>query len=250
MKRTTLIDEQMALGEREIPDADSIRSRIAAIHLSDAQILEDFPPERIREAVREKLAGGNASSKRVTFSFYSFGGLAAAACLALALTVAGTGFFGSRIFPADEQLAIRAKGESGSQLYVYKKAGDTAIRLEPMSSLYANDIVQIAYRAGTAQWGTIISVDGSGVVTQHFPAHGDNAAPLGQSGEVSLAWAYRLDNAPHFERFIFVTSSKPFSAGSFKTALSAAARSDSTGTFTLDRLLPPKTQAVDVVLLK
>jgi len=52
-------------------------------------------------------------------------------------------------------------------------------------------------------------VDGRGVVTRHLPREGSQAATLG-TGAVALDLAYRLDDAPRWERFYLVAASRPF----------------------------------------
>ena len=66
------------------------------------------------------------------------------------------------------------------------------------------------YHAAGRQYGAILSVDGYGSVTQHFPARGDRARALDTTGLVSLEFAYELDDAPRWERFYFVTSTTAF----------------------------------------
>jgi hypothetical protein len=57
----------------------------------------------------------------------------------------------------------------------------------------------------------IFSIDGRARVTLHFPASERETPSLDSSGEVVLPYGYRLDDAPRFERFYFVTSAEEFS---------------------------------------
>jgi hypothetical protein len=72
-------------------------------------------------------------------------------------------------------------------------------------------VVQIAYQAAGRRYGVVVSIDGRGRVTRHLPRTGDRAAPLRAGAPVPLPEAYRLDDAPGFERFFLVTSDAPFS---------------------------------------
>ena len=56
----------------------------------------------------------------------------------------------------------------------------------------------------------IVSVDGRGVVTQHLPRDGAQAARLSAESQALLDVAYELDDAPRWERFYFVAGSAPF----------------------------------------
>ena len=56
----------------------------------------------------------------------------------------------------------------------------------------------------------IVSIDGAGVVTLHHPDTATEEAQLGGDGRVDLPYSYELDDAPDFERFVFVTSNEPF----------------------------------------
>ncbi len=55
----------------------------------------------------------------------------------------------------------------------------------------------------------ILSIDGAGTVTLHFPekAAGDTTLPAGS--RVFLPRSYELDGAPAFERFFFITPQAP-----------------------------------------
>ncbi|HEY5908808.1 MAG TPA: hypothetical protein VIZ31_12255, partial [Vicinamibacteria bacterium] len=80
----------------------------------------------------------------------------------------------------------------------------------PGSLAHDHDLVQLAYQAVGRRYGAIVSIDGRGVVTQHLPASGSEAAPLQAGAPVPLPQAYELDDAPGFERFYLVTSDAPF----------------------------------------
>jgi hypothetical protein len=103
----------------------------------------------------------------------------------------------------------RIKGLSPSLLVFKESAG----RPEPMPSssmVRADEVVQLAYQAAGKRYGVVVSIDGRGHVTRHLPKAGEEAARLGSGGPVALSEAYRLDDAPGFERFFLVTSDAPF----------------------------------------
>jgi hypothetical protein len=56
----------------------------------------------------------------------------------------------------------------------------------------------------------ILSIDGRGTVSRHFPREGEAAGELDKEGVVALDFSYELDDAPGWEQFYFITSDKPF----------------------------------------
>jgi hypothetical protein len=75
--------------------------------------------------------------------------------------------------------------------------------------------LQLAYdKAPSGLYGLLLSIDGSGRVTQHLPEEGASAsAPLTSLREIRLPSAYELDDAPAFERFVLITAPQPFAIG-------------------------------------
>ena len=69
----------------------------------------------------------------------------------------------------------------------------------------------------------IVSIDGSGNVELHHPASETGAASLTRGTEQPLPKGYKLDAAPRFERFFFITSKTPGSLDVLQVV--AAARS-------------------------
>ena len=102
----------------------------------------------------------------------------------------------------------RAKGLL-PHLVVYRKRAGRTERLPPQARAAAGDLLQLGYVAAGQAHGVILSVDGRGAVTQHFPAPGSTATALAPHGQQALPQAYELDDAPDFERFFFVTSRAP-----------------------------------------
>jgi hypothetical protein len=81
--------------------------------------------------------------------------------------------------------------------------------VEPGAKAHAGDFLRIGYHSGGFPYGAIVSVDGNGSVTRHWPVDGARAARL-EKGEALLPEAFVLDAAPAYERFYFVVSSRPF----------------------------------------
>jgi len=123
---------------------------------------------------------------------------------------------------------IREKG--GARLLAFRQVGEHAERLEPDAVVNAGDIIQLRYNAGGHRYGVIASLDGSGVVTLHYPVSEDAppAATAIAGKTTSLGNAYALDDAPGFERFIIITADAPIDLARTLAALrDFARRSDS-----------------------
>ncbi len=88
------------------------------------------------------------------------------------------------------------------------------------------DLLQLSYVAAGRPFGAVVSVDGRGTVTLHWPEEGGPAARLAQPGAVPLPHAYLLDDAPAFERFFLVTGDAVFDSA---TVVEAARRLAASG---------------------
>jgi anti-sigma-K factor RskA len=203
------------------------------IERSNADILSRYPASAMRRAVEEKLAAKVSSDQpradlarradsarpRKFASRANFAGLAAAACCVIAVSFLSVNTLAERRSAQSSSVASRLKG-AGSRIFVYLKEADGARLLPPETRVAAEDTIQISYIAGDDSFGAIISIDGNGVVTQHYPEAGDMAAALNLTGEIPLDFSYKLDSAPRFERFFLVSGKETFTTTWFKKRLS------------------------------
>lgn len=104
-------------------------------------------------------------------------------------------------------------------------AGTKVEQLGAGAAVRPHDLLQLAYTAGEARFGMVVSVDGSGGVTQHLPATPGAAAQLSAAGAARLPTSYELDESPGFERFFLITSAQPFSTAAVMTAAQSLAKS-------------------------
>jgi hypothetical protein len=222
--------EQYALGElsgaqelrvrEELGRDVSLRARLSAIEDSNKEILAAYPPEQIVAQIKEKLFRQGATAarapRRVNVLTWA---LPAAAMVAIFLS-----FFIVREGVVPDE--TRLKGMT-PHLNVFRKTMRGAEELPAGVLARRGDVLQLAYSAGEAKFGVILSVDGRGTVTWHVPSGysgGSLSAPsLDPKGQVVLPAAYELDDAPGFERFFFVYSSKPFDVASVDRAARALA---------------------------
>jgi hypothetical protein len=126
----------------------------------------------------------------------------------------------------------RSKGLEPS-LIVYRRAAQGVERLRDGARAKAGDELQLGYAAAGREFGAILSIDGRGQVTLHFPERAGATSgeamrlehPSVESvGPVHLGHAYALDDPPGFERFFFVTSKAPFDLQPVLSAAEALAK--------------------------
>jgi hypothetical protein len=240
MKHNSVPDilvEQYVLGElpeeqaREIERSEGFAERVAEIERSNQEFLDAYPPaeyanriqnqfeaEEAREssarAARTQKSGGRRRSVR-WLAIAPAGAAVAVLAAILVVQSLGPASPGSGSGPDD---LVRLKG-LGPALSVYRSVDGPATRdddaeaLEDGARAQAGDRLQLAYNAGDRPYGAIISVDGRGVVTLHYPLTASAEPVLEVGREQRLPYGYQLDDAPDFERFYFVTSQQPFSVG-------------------------------------
>ncbi|MCJ8311517.1 MAG: hypothetical protein HRU38_02285 [Saccharospirillaceae bacterium] len=113
--------------------------------------------------------------------------------------------------------SIRVKGLQSS-IKIYKKQNDPNTQdslLTANEKLQQGDILQLSYIAGEDMYGYIFSIDGNGVLTEHL-VDNQQAVLLDHNGEIPLNFAYQLDDAPVFERFILISSKQIFNTDNIK----------------------------------
>jgi hypothetical protein len=225
--------ERLALGELDETTAAELRRRLreagedvdqalAELAASNAALLAEHPPAAMARAIRGRAGPPPAAPRRRALWFAAPAMLAGAMALALWARPAPDRAGRPALEPA------RAKGPPLSRLLVYRhEAGGDRV-LSDGAHAAGGDLVQLAYRERRGGFGTLLSIDGGGTVTLHWPERADGgAAPLRNDAEARLPSSYQLDDAPGFERFFFVTAPRPFALGPVLAAARAlAARPD------------------------
>jgi hypothetical protein len=192
---------------RALAEDARARERLESLHADDARILAEHPPRAVATAIRSRLDRAvEAGAPRPRLSLArTFVPLLSAAAVVVGI---------SALLPARPEPTTgpptRLKGLE-PRLMVFRKAATGAEPLSPAATARADEVVQIAYQAAGRRYGVVVSIDGRGRVTRHLPLAGDLAAVLETGAPVPLPEAYRLDDAPGFERFFLVTADAPFS---------------------------------------
>lgn len=216
--------ERLAQGELDGNEAAAVRARleaegrspddvIAALLLADRETLATHPPASVAAEVRRRAEP--PARRRPAIVRATFAGATLATAGALAVVLAA-----HRPLPAPpastvlfpESTTIKGtRPTGGARLYVYRHASAGDERLADGERAAPGDLLQLAYATSAAGFGVLLSIDGAGTVTQHWPEPGAaQAAPLRVGGEVRLPTAYELDHAPAFERFFLVRADASF----------------------------------------
>jgi hypothetical protein len=223
--------ERLALGELDADAAAEVRRRLAAegrdadaelaaLAASSREILEAHPPARIAAAVRARAV----ATRRPSRGFLAALPLVLAGAAAIGLLARPAKHDTTDRAPALEDTIFKGPADAGTAVlgvYRHRESGDE--RLADGAAAARGDLVQLTYRAGAARFGALLSIDGRGQVTMHWPDSAAAAGRLSEKGEVRLPSAYELDDAPAFERFFLVTADAPFPLASVVEAARALA---------------------------
>lgn len=255
--------ERLALGELDAETAADVRRRlaaegrspdeiVAAVAASNKEILEQLPATPTAAAIRRRAEKAKAAAQPASRRALLWGApLALAGAAAVVLMVARPPQPESQCDArGPEGECIIYKGEVAPQrLYVYRHraAGDEQLR--DGARVTRGDLVQLAYRSHRGGYGVLLSIDGAGKVTMHWPEKNDGAAATLQApGEIRLPSSYELDDAPAFERFFMVRAATPFSVTTALNAARAIAAQPSARTQAL--ALPPGFEQISLALDK
>ncbi|MFO7561828.1 MAG: hypothetical protein R6X02_04240 [Enhygromyxa sp.] len=228
-----LLVEQLALGELldqtraaalraelEREAAASGRDRLAELRVSDAEILTDYPPEQVAAEIRRRIDRAEADEpRRARAGLWLLAPALAATAVLIwvvtrdhdATTIAHTiarveeGTSGATPVEEGKREPTRIKGGVEPHLVVDRKLDAGHERLASGDQARPGDLLQVSYVPAGRDAGVILSIDGAGVVTLHHPSEPTAAPALVEGLEIPLAHAYELDEAPGFERFVFVT---------------------------------------------
>jgi hypothetical protein len=239
-KTPTWLLERLAQGELDAAETERLRVRLAAegrsldtelaaLTQSNRALLAAQPKAAMAAAIRQRAArAATISAARRTPRRWNLWipSLALVGSLGVALLLVRGGQHPpltsggpATVQSSDDDEPTQIKGDApraAPRLLVYRQrgaGGDTRPeRLSNGARAAHGDLLQLAYAAARdGLYGVLISIDGAGRVTQHLPEEGAvSSAPLRSTREIRLPSAYELDDAPGFERFVFITAAQPF----------------------------------------
>lgn len=200
--------------EMELNQDPDLRAELEELRASDRQILAAYPAERVipeilkRAALARPLPEASRPRRLVWIA-------APALALALFLLLILPPILQRRLAVGENGRPgdyIGSKGSgplSGPALQLTRRSGGADQLLRSGDTVRAGEQLQVAYIPGGQTHGVILSIDGAGAVTLHFPATADGDTALQSGRRVFLASAFELDRAPGFERFFFITANGP-----------------------------------------
>ncbi|MFO0597147.1 MAG: ActD-like protein [Myxococcaceae bacterium] len=211
--------ERYRLGEASADDARAIaaaaledpalRARLEALEADDRATLERLPPAQVAQRVRDHATPAPARAWR----------------WAPALALAAVALVGVVVLRARDtgDDVLRPKGD-GPTLRLFRLAGQTPERLADGAHVRAHDVVQVAFELQGAPFAVVVSVDGGGHTTLHWPGDHRAESTAVAPGFKTLPQSFELDEAPGFERFFLVTSTRPLEPDAILEAAARAAR--------------------------
>ena len=208
---------------RELEKTDEIfAGRVKMMREDNAAILKKLPFERLSEKMDARELGAGLNG--VNFRLVKF-----AAAAALVLAVVSVALFSQREIGPDAGTQVaggaqvmdvamvdasegagdtRIKGLD-ARMEVWKKTGDSAVQMPNLGEAREGDEIQLRYAVPEKCFGMLFSMDGNGTLTMHM-ADGSSAVALEPGKMTTLPFAYKLDNAPKFEKFFLLTSRAAF----------------------------------------
>lgn len=213
-------DEMKELRQRE--EADEIfAARVKSMREQNAKILQENPFEKLADKMAASDVDGSAGRNIVSL-MPLLTKVAAVVVVALGImsavfmmnrdqaTLMNTGKEGAvmDVAMADISSDTRIKGMN-ARMEIWKKSESGIVQLGDKDVASEGDELQLRYAVPEKCYGMLLSMDGNGVLTVHM-GNENKAIALEPGKMTSLPFAYKLDNAPHFEKFFLLTSSNEF----------------------------------------
>ena len=221
--------EMREIRELEATDA-MLAQRIKLLREDNKAILNKLPFEAVADRIAKAKDIADAAEAKKVASSFRFLKFASAAVLVLAVAlvtlmtqretvVTGGNVAGGDVAQARDaqntQVALaetpsdtRIKGLD-ARMEVWKKTEAGIVQLQDLDEVREGDEIQLRYAVPEKCYGLLFSMDGNGALTLHM-GDGAKAVELAPGKMNSLPFAYKLDDAPYFEKFFFVTSPKEF----------------------------------------
>lgn len=216
---------------REIRDMEAtdeiFAGRVKMMREDNAAILKKLPFEKLSEKM-DAMSARAGASKNGAGNVVNFRLVKFAAAAALVLAVVSVALFSQRELTApavegngaqvmDVAMVTEVENSMGdtrikgldARMEVWKKNGDSAVQMSNLDEAHEGDEIQLRYSVPEKCYGLLFSMDGNGTLTMHM-AEGNKAIALEPGKMTTLPFAYKLDNAPKFEKFFFLTSRDTF----------------------------------------
>lgn len=206
-------EEMAALQKREAED-EIFAARVRAMREENARILADNPFAALESKLdAADTAEGSGKSiygmwLKVAAALVIMVGIFAIVASNRNVVTYERGNASMEVAMAETDNSTRIKGMQAS-LEVWKKTGDSAVQMVNLGEAREGDEIQLRYRVPQKCFGMLISMDGNGTITMHM-GEGNKSVELEPGKMTTLPFAYKLDNAPKFEKFFLLTSQNSF----------------------------------------
>jgi len=111
--------------------------------------------------------------------------------------------------------------QASGGISVFLLLGNSSVPLVNGTLAHDKDRIQVALKTVSDEYALLVSIDGTGRVTLHAPDSLKSPLKLATDVPVLLPFAYQLDDAPSFERFVLITGDTPFDPRSVWTEVQA-----------------------------
>lgn len=246
--------DQMNMVKAALEQNSSLMEQLNEISRSNEFILKQYPESNTLRAIQLKahtLKVKNSIQKQTWFHYLQNQSklryLIVASCL-IVITPFFLYYNNPRIFIGGSE---RIKGQQ-QHLNIYRKTAGKpgAERLRNFNEVRKGDLLQVAYVSECRQFGAIVSLDGNGNVTLHFPVNLSCSSRLEPGGEKLLGRSYELDNAPSFEHFFFVTAKDSFDVSVVLDAVKKYSQQPQTASKETVLKIPEKFKQSEFILRK
>ncbi len=204
-----------------VSENPEIKDALKKIELSNQDILALYPPSKVKANLLseyEKRVDKSIVSRWLEMSSLSSKRIIAVSSVSAVLLLL-IFFFGLPISNKRDVLnpyevgpdfslvkGINSLDLTKTQLLVFRKTGEEVEVLDSGTLSNKGDLLQLAYVATHEPFGIILSIDGRGEITLHYPETKYESTELLMNKRSLLPHAIELDDAPGFERFFFITS--------------------------------------------
>lgn len=228
--------------EKQLARDPALRAELEKVRLADRQILSSYPPERMIPEILRRAAlerPRQVAPRRWRLAWVAAPALALAVFLLLILPpLLQRRLVNPGDASAEDYIGVKGDGvlsRATARLQLYRRDGDSSEQLRDGSTARAGDRLQLAFVPGKQTHGVILSIDGAGAVTLHFPEKTEGATALPGDSRTFLPRSYELDRSPLFERFFFISAQAPLpTAAILEKARALAADSGRAMTGNLD----------------
>ncbi|MEQ1566099.1 MAG: ActD protein [Myxococcota bacterium] len=234
--------ERVFLGEATSAERDAVTNdadaaaRLAAIPADNQAFFDANPIDDTIRRIEGKARAATARAESANAAPNRWVGMLLGPVLAVGM--AGLWVTIAADEPAESPLEVNTPKGLAPKLRVYRQRSEGFERLPAGAVARKGDRLQVGVVSGDAQHGVVVSIDGRGAVTLHWPPS-DAADTELRPGEQRMPNAYELDDAPEYERFFLVTTGE--SPTDVSTVVHAAEALAASGAAKVEPLAVPQT---------